>query len=69
MDAPIHFNRGGLTTEQVALTSCIGPAAVIDFSQRALRDPNVTLSVNDIRKYEAIGSKVAQLVGPEPAPS
>src|ERR1700737_2297206 len=35
MDAPIHFNKAGIYADQVPLTSCIGPAAAIDFSARA----------------------------------
>jgi kynurenine formamidase len=52
MDAPRHFNREGITVEQVALTQTIGPAAVIDFSPRAAQDPNATLSVADVEQYE-----------------
>jgi kynurenine formamidase len=52
MDAPIHFNRDGLPANKVPLGDCIGPAAVIDFSERALKDPNATLSVADIQRYE-----------------
>lgn len=53
LDAPIHFNQHGLTADQVPLANGIGPAAVIDFSARAATDPNATLSVADIKSYEA----------------
>ncbi len=52
MDAPLHFNRDGASLDQVPLTQTIGPAAVIDFSQRAASDPNAVLSVRDIVHYE-----------------
>jgi kynurenine formamidase len=52
MDAPIHFNQNGIYADQVPLKNCIGPAAVIDFSARAAKDPDATLSVADIKAYE-----------------
>jgi kynurenine formamidase len=53
MDAPIHFNRRGDSVEYVPLTSCIGPAAVIDFSAKAKQAHDVMLEIEDIQKYEA----------------
>jgi kynurenine formamidase len=53
MDAPLHFNRDGEPVNKVPLDHMIGPAAVIDFSARAAKDPNATLSMDDIRRYEA----------------
>jgi kynurenine formamidase len=52
MDAPRHFNPAGDTVEQVSLRQTIGPAAVIDFSSRATRDPDAVLRVVDIEQYE-----------------
>jgi len=52
LDAPIHFNKTGIYADQVPLANCIGPAAVIDFSARAAKDPDATLSVDDIKAYE-----------------
>jgi kynurenine formamidase len=52
MDAPIHFNKGGIYADQVPLANCIGPAAVIDFSARAANDPDAMLSVDDIKAFE-----------------
>ncbi|HTY55171.1 MAG TPA: cyclase family protein [Candidatus Binataceae bacterium] len=52
MDAPIHFSRQGDSADKVALTSCIGPAVVIDFSERAAKDRNAMLMVADIEGYE-----------------
>ncbi len=58
MDAPIHFNQHGMTAEQVPLADCIGPAAVIDFSARAAKDRDATLSVDDIKSYEAANGPI-----------
>ncbi len=52
MDAPIHFNKNGIYADQVPLANCVGPAAVIDFSARAVTDPDAMLTVADIKAYE-----------------
>ncbi|MGH7778848.1 MAG: cyclase family protein [Candidatus Binataceae bacterium] len=57
-DAPIHFNRDGLTLDQVPLASCVGPAAVVDFSERAAKDRDATLSVKDLERYEAAYGRI-----------
>jgi len=58
MDAPLHFNRSGDPVNQVPLNQMIGPAAVIDFSERAAADPDATLSMDDIQKYEAAHGRI-----------
>ena len=57
-DAPIHYIRGGLTLDQVPLASCVGPAAVVDFSDRAAKDRNATLSVDDLERYESAHGRI-----------
>ncbi|WP_331586482.1 cyclase family protein [Candidatus Binatus sp.] len=57
-DAPHHFNRDGITLDQVPLADCIGPAAVIDFSARAARDRDAMLTVEDIKAYEAANGPI-----------
>ncbi|MDP2957771.1 MAG: cyclase family protein [Longimicrobiales bacterium] len=51
LDAPIHFARGGDTNEKVGLERLIGPAAVVDVSDRAHADYQV--SVEDLQAWEA----------------
>jgi kynurenine formamidase len=58
MDAPVHFNREGMTVDQVPLSAMIGPAAVIDFSARAALDPDVMLTVADINSWESAHGKI-----------
>ncbi|CAF0705348.1 cyclase family protein [Candidatus Methylacidithermus pantelleriae] len=53
MDAPLHFSRSGATADQVPLKACIGPACVVDFSNRSAKNPDATLQVSDIRRYES----------------
>lgn len=50
-DAPIHFARGGNTNEQVPLKCLIGAAAVVDVSDQASRDYQV--SVEDLLDWES----------------
>jgi kynurenine formamidase len=53
MDAPVHFNRNGMTVDQVPLSEMVGPAVVIDFSTRAATNRDTMLTVDDIKKWEA----------------
>jgi kynurenine formamidase len=51
-DAPIHFAEGRNTSEQVPLDRLIGPAAVVDVSERAT--PDYLVTVEDLTGWEAI---------------
>jgi len=52
MDAPIHFAEGKRTTDQVPLSSLIGPAAVIDVRADATANRDYRLSVADLQAWE-----------------
>ena len=58
MDAPMHFNRAGMTVDQVPLTATIGPAVVIDYSARAANDRDTMLTVDDINRWEAAHGRI-----------
>lgn len=49
-DAPIHFHRGGRTSEEVSLDRLIGPVAVVDVSGKA--HPDYQVSVEDLLDWE-----------------
>jgi kynurenine formamidase len=51
LDAPIHFAEGRQTADAIPLSSLVGPAAVVDVSDRAHRD--YLVSVADLRSWEA----------------
>lgn len=53
MDAPIHFAEGKRTSEQVPLSSCIGPAVVVDVRDAATADADYRLRVRDLQAWEA----------------
>jgi kynurenine formamidase len=51
LDAPIHFADDGLTSDQIPLDRLIGPAVVVDVSDRAHAD--YLVSVEDLTRWEA----------------
>jgi len=56
LDAPIHFAEGGLTSDQLPLSVLIGPAAVVDVSDRAT--PDYLVTVEDLIGWEADHSEL-----------
>lgn len=50
LDAPIHFAEGRQTSDEIPLSNLIGPAAVVDVSERA--DPDYRVSVTDLTDWE-----------------
>jgi kynurenine formamidase len=59
LDAPIHFARGRDTAERVPLERLIGPAVVIDVSEKATVDRDYRVSVADVRAFEARHGRIA----------
>lgn len=51
LDAPVHFAEGRLASDEIPLSSLMGPAAVVDVSGRA--DPDYLVSVADLQAWEA----------------
>ncbi|MBW3553192.1 MAG: cyclase family protein [Gemmatimonadetes bacterium] len=51
LDAPIHFAEGRQASDEIPLGSLIGPAVVVDVSDHA--DPDYQLSVEDLTAWEA----------------
>jgi kynurenine formamidase len=51
LDAPLHFAEGRLATDEIPLSGLIGPAAVVDVSDRA--DPDYLVSVADLTGWES----------------
>lgn len=52
LDAPVHFAKGKWATEEIPLENLTGEAVVIDVSDKALKDPNYLINVNDIETWE-----------------
>jgi kynurenine formamidase len=55
VDAPNHWVSGkdGNDVSQIPLRTLVGPAAVLDVSDRVAQDPDFLLQVDDVRKWEA----------------
>lgn len=53
LDAPIHFAEGKWASDQIPLSSLMGPAAVVDVSARADADADYLVSVEDLQAWEA----------------
>jgi kynurenine formamidase len=59
LDAPSHFAEKGRTTEQIPLQQLIGPAVVIDVSERARGNRDYRLSREDVVAFEARHGRIA----------
>ncbi len=53
LDAPIHFAEGRWTADQIPVERLIGPAVVIDVSEKATADPDYRLTREDVLAWEA----------------
>ncbi|MDH3223047.1 MAG: cyclase family protein [Gemmatimonadota bacterium] len=51
LDAPIHFAEGRLTADRIPLDGLIGPAAVVDVTEQA--NPDYQVSTADLQAWEA----------------
>lgn len=52
IDAPSHFIAGGMSLEQMPVRNFIAPLAVIDIRDRAKRDPDASVTIEDIKAWE-----------------
>ena len=58
LDAPIHFDANGQTTDDIPLERLIGDAVVIDISEQAAGDRNYRLSADDVLAFEQRHGKI-----------
>lgn len=58
LDAPIHFAEGRRTADEIPLSDMIGPAAVIDVSDRA--HPDYLVSMADLEGWEAKHGRIPE---------
>lgn len=52
MDAPAHFIEGGVSADRVPPQQLFAPLAVIDLRPRAARDPDTSVTVDDLLAWE-----------------
>jgi kynurenine formamidase len=53
VDPPAHFKKGGRTVDQIELREMILPLVVFDVHEEVARNPDYTLTVERIKKWEA----------------
>lgn len=52
LDAPLHFGEGKQAAHEVPLERLVGPAVVIDVSDRAAKDPTYRVAPDDVLAFE-----------------
>jgi kynurenine formamidase len=52
MDVPAHFIEGGRPSHKLALDELIAPIVVVDISQRAAREPDTVVTLDDLARFE-----------------
>ncbi len=60
VDAPAHFAEGQPTMEGIPAGRLLGPAVLFDIADRASRDPDAMLTVEDVEAWEAIHGRVPE---------
>jgi kynurenine formamidase len=58
IDAPNHFIENQLSVDEIALKDLIVPVVVIDMEEKAARNRDVQLSVDDIKAFETQHGKI-----------
>jgi kynurenine formamidase len=58
MDAPAHFADGGTTADNLDPQNLVAPLAVIDISERAAKDADALLMVDDLMAWEKANGKL-----------
>lgn len=58
LDAPVHFAKGKWAADEIPLEKLTGEAAIIDVSEKALKDADYLISINDIEAWEKTNGKL-----------
>lgn len=58
MDAPIHFGQSRQTLDEIPPDRLLGPAVVIDIRDSCQDNPDYTLTVEDIRRWEDVHGRI-----------
>src|SRR5205085_874933 len=62
-DAPAHFAAGGATAERLEASALVVPAAVIDLRERARKDADAAVTVDDLRAWEKAHGRLPKNCG------
>jgi kynurenine formamidase len=58
LDAPVHFAKGKWAADEIPLENLMGAAVVIDVSDKALKDPDYQVTVDDISSWEKTNAAI-----------
>ena len=58
LDAPVHFAKGKWSCDEIPLNRLMGEAAVIDVSEKALKDADYLISIADVEAWEKTNGKL-----------
>ncbi|MDX2008434.1 MAG: cyclase family protein [Meiothermus sp.] len=58
VDAPAHFVDGAATAEKIAVNQLVAPMAVINIKEKADRNPDAEVTVDDIRAWERANGRL-----------
>jgi kynurenine formamidase len=58
IDAPVHFAQGMATVDQIPLDRLIAPGSVVDVQDRAAKDRDYLVSVEDLTNWEKKNGRI-----------
>ena len=58
LDSPVHFAKGRYTVDQLPLEHLMGPAIVIDVTEKCATNPDYLVSVADFENWEKRNGKI-----------
>jgi len=58
IDAPRHFAEGKKTVDEISLDQLIGPAVVIDVSEKTKTNPDYQIEIEDFRNWETTNGDI-----------
>lgn len=58
LDSPIHFSEGKRSTDRIPIEQMVGPAAVVDVSEKAAADPDYRVQVADLEAFESAHGRI-----------
>ena len=60
LDAPLHFAKGGWSTDQLPASSLVAPAVVIDLRAKVASSPDAAVTMDDIRAWESANGRIPE---------
>ncbi len=60
LDAPGHFGPNAWKVDEVPAENFVAPLVVVDIKDKVAADPNVTVDVDDLRRYERRHGRIPQ---------